>query len=99
MNHVEVKLDCSKISWFFYESNINTASGFLPIDNNLLLPNRLNWVHLELKDLLDHLKPDRVIINEVGSMKDEVMMSYLNQLLGVIINSVFEVVQCKMEMI
>lgn len=99
MNYVTLEIRLSKIEWSFYEDNEMTASGKLPIDNDLPFPAKLNWVHLEVKDLLLHIKPDKVYIKDIEPNKDEVLFSSLSQLSGVVINSSFEVVQYKMKII
>lgn len=88
-------LDLASISgWAFFEDDRIIEKGSIHIPSSMELPQRLHFFHLELKNLLIRLQPERCFIEDVIlGISGARTLAYLARINGVAINTAFEFLQ------
>lgn len=85
--------------WALLENDILIERGTIQLLSQMGLPQKLNYFRLELKSLLERLKPDWVFIEDVILCLSGVsVLSYLSRLNGVAISTSFEFLQDRVKL-
>lgn len=85
--------------WAFFDNDRLIEKGTINILSQMELPQKLHYFHLELKNLLTRLRPERVFIEDVIlGISGARTLAYLARLNGVAINTSFEIVQDRVKL-
>lgn len=80
--------------WAFLEDDRLIEKGSIHLNSSMDMPQKLHFFHLELKNLLFRLRPERIFIEDVFlGISGAKTLAYLSRLNGVAINTAFEFVQ------
>jgi Holliday junction resolvasome RuvABC endonuclease subunit len=90
-----IGLDIATTSgWAFFDDDVLIERGTIQLIPGMELPQKLHYFHLELKNLLNRLKPEYCFIEDVIlGISGAKTLAYLARMNGVAINTSFEILQ------
>lgn len=90
-----IGLDIATVTgWSFFEDDNLLERGSIQLISSMDLPQKLHYFHLELKHLIERLKPEFCFIEDVFlGISGAKTLAYLARLNGVAINTCFEILQ------
>jgi Holliday junction resolvasome RuvABC endonuclease subunit len=85
--------------WVYLDNDRIIERGTIQLLSQMDLPQKLHFFHLELKNILERLRPERAFIEDVFlGISGAKTLAYLARLNGVAISTAFEVLQEKVKL-
>lgn len=95
-----IGLDIATVTgWAFFHDGTLIEKGSIHISSQMDLPQRLNYFHIELKNLLTRLQPEYCFIEDVIlGISGAKTLAYLGRLNGVAISTAFSILQDRVKL-